>query len=113
MAQFKDTIIDGMLVVNGENIDDKFENVDNRINAVNTRCDGLSASIGDMSNAAGPIYFAPSDLRTGSYGRTIRIGYSSMGGYNGDTYYLSIGSDGSLAVGTQLNGASYPTWHVK
>lgn len=48
-----------------------------------------------------------------SYGFTIRWGSSSIGGYVNDTYWLSIGSDGTLRVGVQVNGATQPTWYTK
>lgn len=49
----------------------------------------------------------------GTYGATLRIGNSSMGGYTDDTYWLTFDSSGGLRVGCQLNGAKYPSWYTK
>ena len=46
------------------------------------------------------------------YGFTIHVGQSSLGKYINDTYWLCCDLHGTIAIGTQLNGAAYPTWRT-
>lgn len=46
-----------------------------------------------------------------AYGMGFRIGPSSFGGFNGDTYWLAGDLTGQVAWGTQLNGATGATWY--
>lgn len=46
-------------------------------------------------------------------GMTLRIGNSSIGGWNGDTFWICVDSSNRLSVGIQTGGATNPTWYVK
>lgn len=61
------------------------------------------------------IYFLNKSYINNSenYGRTIRFGSSSLGGYKEDTYWICFDLNGNFAVGVQVNGATNPVWYNK
>lgn len=47
------------------------------------------------------------------YGFTLRVGYSDLTVWNGDTYWLSCDFNGRIGLGVQINGATSPSWYIK
>ncbi len=46
-------------------------------------------------------------------GMTLRIGNSSLGSWNGNTFWLCVDSSNRLSIGVQINSAKNPTWYIK
>ena len=82
-------------------------------NAINSEASKMLNAVKEYNISN--IYFLNKSYINGSenYGRTIRFGSSSLGGYKDDTYWICFDLNGNFAVGVQVNGATNPVWYMK
>lgn len=96
---FLDGLVDLELDVMKESVSDLLKkSIDTISNTTNKNITFLSSSYIDNKK---------------DYGFTLRVGYSDLTVWNGDTYWLSCDFNGRIGLGVQINGATSPSWYIK